>query len=211
MKPEAIKYRDLCQKLLNEIYLLEASLKKKNKKKIKKASKDYDNDGKIESGSDEYLGSRDKAIKKAIAKKKQLKEGTIISDGYNSYGGFPRIIKEATDSIQINQEKQISPSSGNLQNKNFNLSSATNNFSINQEEEVPPPEAPSWYPMTDQEWDSLSDEEKQMYEIEYMEYYDLYRAWLARNRGGLIPALPVPGSNGWWKGIPKKPWWQFWG
>ena len=36
----------------------------------KMAKKDYDGDGKIESGTDEYMGSRDKAIKKAMAKKK---------------------------------------------------------------------------------------------------------------------------------------------
>lgn len=36
----------------------------------KKAKKDYDGDGNVESGKDEYMGSRDKAIKKAIAKKK---------------------------------------------------------------------------------------------------------------------------------------------
>jgi len=35
----------------------------------KKAKKDYDGDGKIESGEEEYKGSRDKAIKKAIAMK----------------------------------------------------------------------------------------------------------------------------------------------
>ena len=35
----------------------------------KKAAKDYDGDGKIESGKDEYFGSKDKAIKKAKAKK----------------------------------------------------------------------------------------------------------------------------------------------
>ena len=34
----------------------------------KKAAKDYDGDGKIESGTDEYMGSRDKAIKKAMKK-----------------------------------------------------------------------------------------------------------------------------------------------
>ena len=34
----------------------------------KKAKKDYDGDGKAESGEDEYLGSRDKAIKKAMGK-----------------------------------------------------------------------------------------------------------------------------------------------
>ena len=34
----------------------------------KKADKDYDGDGKIESGTDEYMGSKDKAIKKAMKK-----------------------------------------------------------------------------------------------------------------------------------------------
>ena len=40
----------------------------------KKAKKDYDGDGKIESGKDEYFGSKDKAIKKAM-KKEAMKEG----------------------------------------------------------------------------------------------------------------------------------------
>jgi hypothetical protein len=35
----------------------------------KKAAKDYDGDGKVESGSEEYLGSKDKAIKAAKAGK----------------------------------------------------------------------------------------------------------------------------------------------
>ncbi len=35
----------------------------------KKAKKDYDGDGKVESGKDEYMGAKDKAIKKAIGKK----------------------------------------------------------------------------------------------------------------------------------------------
>jgi hypothetical protein len=39
----------------------------------KKAAKDYDGDGKVESGKDEYFGSKDKAIKKAMGKK--VKEG----------------------------------------------------------------------------------------------------------------------------------------
>ena len=37
-------------------------------KEGKKAAKDYDGDGKIESGTAEYMGSKDKAIKKAMAK-----------------------------------------------------------------------------------------------------------------------------------------------
>ena len=40
----------------------------------KMASKDHDGDGKVESGKDEYFGSRDKAIKKAMAKKKGMKK-----------------------------------------------------------------------------------------------------------------------------------------
>ena len=36
--------------------------------KDKKAKKDYDGDGKIESGKEEYFGSKDKAIKKAMKK-----------------------------------------------------------------------------------------------------------------------------------------------
>ena len=42
----------------------------------KMAKKDYDGDGKIESGKDEYMGSRDKAIKKAMGKdpKKEMKK-----------------------------------------------------------------------------------------------------------------------------------------
>jgi len=40
----------------------------------KKASKDYDGDGKIESGKEEYKGSKDKAIKAAMGKQDELKE-----------------------------------------------------------------------------------------------------------------------------------------
>ena len=46
------------------------------KTESKKAKKDYDGDGKIESGKDEYFGSRDKAIKKAMAGKGMKKEET---------------------------------------------------------------------------------------------------------------------------------------
>jgi len=38
------------------------------------AAKDYDGDGEIESGKDEYMGSRDKAIKQAMAKKDESLE-----------------------------------------------------------------------------------------------------------------------------------------
>lgn len=55
---------ELIEQLLHRIDLLEKAMKKS-----KKAKKDYDGDGKIESGTKEYKGSRDKAIKKAMAKK----------------------------------------------------------------------------------------------------------------------------------------------
>ena len=47
---------------------------KKSMKEEKKAKKDYDGDGKIESGKDEYFGSKDKAIKKAMGKKVATEE-----------------------------------------------------------------------------------------------------------------------------------------
>ena len=51
--------------------------------KKKKAKKDYDGDGKIETGSQEYLGSRDKAIKKAMKKEHHQKDadGKVIEHG----------------------------------------------------------------------------------------------------------------------------------
>jgi len=48
----------------------------------KKAKKDYDGDGKIESPKDEYMGSKDAAIKKAMKKKSK---GESIEEGDNIY------------------------------------------------------------------------------------------------------------------------------
>lgn len=45
-----------------------------------KADKDYDGDGEVESGKDEYMGSKDKAIKKAMGKKEEkTDEGYIVN------------------------------------------------------------------------------------------------------------------------------------
>jgi ABC-type phosphate/phosphonate transport system substrate-binding protein len=55
--------KDLIEQLLQRIDLLE-----KEMKHHKKAKKDYDKDGKVESSEEEYLGSRDRAIKKAQGK-----------------------------------------------------------------------------------------------------------------------------------------------
>jgi len=62
--------------LMKQKAILEAQLneaKKKGKKPEKKADKDYDGDGKVESGTKEYLDSRSKAIEQAMAKKKGKK------------------------------------------------------------------------------------------------------------------------------------------
>ena len=67
----------------------------------KMAKKDYDGDGKIESGTDEYMGSRDKAIKKAMGKKvtkehhQKDADGNVIPHG----DGTPSSVEEE----QINE------------------------------------------------------------------------------------------------------------
>ena len=55
----------------------EASKALRQANESKMATKDHDGDGKIESGKDEYFGSRDKAIKKAMAKRKGIKETVL--------------------------------------------------------------------------------------------------------------------------------------
>ena len=96
-------YRNLCEQLQERIALLEKKIAEKKESKEKLANKDYDGDGVIETGKKEYFGSKDKAIKKNIAKKKgivdkkkkkKLEEGRIIGGGNFLYGGFPRVLKE---------------------------------------------------------------------------------------------------------------------
>ena len=57
-------YREVAPDMLNE------GKKKKKKKKADKADKDYDGDGKVESSTEEWKGSRDKAIKEKMGKDK---------------------------------------------------------------------------------------------------------------------------------------------
>ena len=54
----------------------------------KKAKKDYDGDGKVETGSQEYLGSRDKAIKKAMKKRSVTTEDSDITEMDRNMGGL---------------------------------------------------------------------------------------------------------------------------
>ena len=79
-------------------------------KKGKLAKKDYDGDGKIETGTQEYMGSRDKAIKKAMAKeeyswrdgfaelieKKHKEEKKITGEGVNN----AKLIKVFPDEVK---------------------------------------------------------------------------------------------------------------
>lgn len=54
-------YRDVAPDMITE---------GKKKKKKKKADKDYDGDGEVESSTEEWKGSRDKAIKEKMGKDK---------------------------------------------------------------------------------------------------------------------------------------------
>jgi hypothetical protein len=65
----------------------------------KKAAKDYDGDGKVESGKDEYFGSKDKAIKKAMGKK--VKEG--LSNWRNDLSN----LIEVAPMTDVEMEKEV--------------------------------------------------------------------------------------------------------
>jgi len=91
---EEQQYRDLVEELKNQINILEAKIAKSKKKKSKldpvgKEDEDIDNDGQENTSRDKYLMNRRSKIKKAMSKKKVMKEGNqIISEGI-VYGGFP--------------------------------------------------------------------------------------------------------------------------
>lgn len=96
---------------------------KMEKNEEKKVSKDYDGDGKVESGSEEYLGSRDAAIKKAMGKtvkgkaKKQAKKDSEHrtgkdmkkEQGLGGIGEYVEKLEEQKESVhpypQLLQEK----------------------------------------------------------------------------------------------------------
>ena len=63
----------------------------------KKAKKDYDGDGKVESGTAEYMGSRDKAIKKSMAKEEVIYEKED-NDGDKKID----VMKKGKNTIKVN-------------------------------------------------------------------------------------------------------------
>ena len=71
----------------------------------KMAAKDYDGDGKIESGKDEYFGSKDKAIKKAMGKKVKKE----------SFSNWRNDLSEVVDEPESAAAKKVKES--NVKNK----------------------------------------------------------------------------------------------
>ncbi len=76
----AAKQMEKIKKGLSDHPDVSDALRKANEEVVqeKMATKDHDGDGKIESGKDEYFGSKDKAIKKAIAKKGKKLQDSVI-------------------------------------------------------------------------------------------------------------------------------------
>ena len=83
-----------------------------------KADKDYDGDGKVESKTDEYMGSRDKAIKKAMGKKHSDEEDDdkkeedeeilgehekIARDGLNNFMSKPSVFDKLYNKVMVNE------------------------------------------------------------------------------------------------------------
>ena len=66
----------------------------------KKAKKDYDGDGKVESGTAEYMGSRDKAIKKAMKKRSVTTEAR---------SNWREDLKEIMGEVEKTEGKSLNP------------------------------------------------------------------------------------------------------
>lgn len=77
----------------------------------KKAKKDYDGDGKVESGTDEYMGSRDKAIKKAMAKEEFI--GEVNDEDEN-----PDANEKKIDMMKGKNKVTINPKEGTIVSHN---------------------------------------------------------------------------------------------
>jgi hypothetical protein len=65
----------------------------------KKAAKDYDEDGKIETPSQEYKGSKDKAIKKAMGKEAEKKNESVIKEGEEDKAELVMAAKDMVDRV----------------------------------------------------------------------------------------------------------------
>ena len=77
----------------------------------KKAKKDYDGDGKVESGTAEYMGSRDKAIKKAMAKEEYIGEVNVEDEN-------PDANEKKIDMMKGKNKITINPKEGTIVSHN---------------------------------------------------------------------------------------------
>ena len=91
--------------------------KKSKKSGDKKADKDYDGDGEVESSSEEYLGSRDKAIKKAMGKEdvKEASSMNVYVDALSRMSGMYHpmdttkdVAPEVVEEEKVKQAKKMS-------------------------------------------------------------------------------------------------------
>ena len=98
------KLWDEVAKMLTELHELRGVQYKVVPLEEKKAAKDYDGDGKIESGKDEYFGSKDKAIKKAMGKK--VKEEEEVSDETKKLIESGKFTQEEIDAL-VEAERSI--------------------------------------------------------------------------------------------------------
>ena len=81
-----------------------------NKKKNgKKADKDYDGDGKVESSKDEYFGSKDKAIKKAMGKDVKEARWWDVDINQAVYGGKKAAPKDTRMVVTAADKKANTP------------------------------------------------------------------------------------------------------
>ena len=123
------------KQLLNLSQIYRDRIAKESVLQEKKAAKDYDGDGKVESGKDEYFGSKDKAIKKAMGKspvaieKKDRKDDKLF--------GAPKVKKESfsnwrQDLQEVPDYEQI-PISAKDRNKKIEEKNVKNTIKINPE------------------------------------------------------------------------------
>ena len=114
----------------------------------KMAKKDYDGDGKIETGTQEYMGSRDKAIKKAMGKKVEDKKKVAEHHQKDANGntiphedegdGTPSSVEEMVDkkfgsSDKLNLDKAMKNiQSGNVKKIDKKVKKVTNEAKIDK-------------------------------------------------------------------------------
>lgn len=73
----------------------------------KKADKDYDGDGKVESGTEEYMGSKDKAIKKAMSKEEvDADQMAMYTRALSRMGGMYHPLEEKKDDEPTDERKE---------------------------------------------------------------------------------------------------------